>query len=55
MSKDLEQDAIFIDLRSADNIEDMTVQDVDQEEVELEITIDDMTEDQREMIISIAN
>ena len=55
MSKDLEQDAIFIDLRSADDIEDMAVHEVDQDEVKVEITIDDMTEDEREMIISIAN
>ena len=53
--EEVEPDVAPVDVRDSDAIEDVTVQEVEQEQVELEIPRDDMTEEEREMIISIVD
>ena len=53
--EEVEPDVAPVDVRDSDAIEDVTVQEVGQEQVGFEMPRDDMTEEEREMIISIVD
>ena len=55
MLEEVEQDVVPADVRDSNAIEDVTVQEVEQEQVEFEMPRDDMTEEEKEMIISIVD
>ena len=53
--EEVETDVAPVDVRDSVAIEDVTVQGVEQEQIEFEMPRDDMTEEEREMTISIVN
>ena len=55
MLEEVEQSVVSVDVRDSGDIEYTTVQEVEQEQVEFEMPGDDMTEEEREVIMSITD
>ena len=53
--EEVEPDVAPVDVRDLDAIEDVTVQEVEQKQVEFEMPRGDMTEEERDIIISIVD